>query len=195
MIFKHFPSFSLGQHGFFIPGCPMKLIHNIKFPGDTFTWLQKAAWLYFSQGYSLEFFLIFAFMVVWGLRFLVWNWVFWVGVFSWWGFGPVVWGHLGFFGVDALHINIKEKPLEKRNFAAACYNRQGFCGKSASKMLLYCIQSIALHRGMVDIEYSFVTLSCSYSNSTKACLAVHLATNKISKHIVYAEEVNLEHHV
>ena len=120
-------------------------------------------------------------MVVWGLRFLVWNWVFWVGVFSWWGFGPVVWGHLGFFGVDALHINIKEKPLEKRNFAAACYNRQGFCGKSASKMLLYCIQSIALHRGMVDIEYSFCAISCSYSNSTKACLAVQLATSKIPR--------------
>ena len=152
---------------FFIPGCPMKLIHNIKFPNDTFTWLQKAAWLYFSQGYSLHFFLIFVFMVVWGLRFSVWNWVFGVGVFSWWGFGPVVWGHLGFFlGLTLLYKHQRITLGKKETLRQPVTTVKGFCGKFASKMLLYCIQTIVLHIKIDDIEYLFITLSCSYSNST-----------------------------
>ena len=47
-------------------------------------------------------------MVVWGLGFP--GWCLELG-FPGWGFqlmGPVAWGFLGFFGVEALHINIEE---------------------------------------------------------------------------------------
>ena len=45
-----------------------------------------------------------------GWSFGVWvlNRVFGVGVFCWWGLGPVVLGLLGFFGVGALYIIIEE---------------------------------------------------------------------------------------
>ena len=73
---------------------------------------------FFSQGYSLYFFLILAHLWSFGVwRFGVGSYigVFWVGVFSWWGLGPVVWGLLVFLGWGSLYkhkrITLGEKMI------------------------------------------------------------------------------------
>ena len=58
---------------------------------------------FFSQGYSLKLFLIFAHLWWFGVLGLGSYWVFGVGVFIWWGLGPVVWGLLGFLGLGSLY--------------------------------------------------------------------------------------------
>ena len=42
-------------------------------------------------------------MVIWGFGVGVLDLVYEVGVFSWWGLGPVVWGSLGFYGLGSLY--------------------------------------------------------------------------------------------
>ena len=75
---------------------------------------------FFSQGYSLYFFLILAHLWwfgVWGFGVGVFYWVFGVGVFSWWGLGPLVWGLLGFLGWGSLYkhkrITLGKKMVPK----------------------------------------------------------------------------------
>ena len=55
-------------------------------------------------------------MVGWGFGVGVLDWVFGVRRFSWWGFGPVVWGRLGslgFWGLGSLYKN-RRINLEKK---------------------------------------------------------------------------------
>ena len=82
-------------HSTCLRGTPFICVHNIN--GSIF-----------SQVYSLNFFnhswlFMVAFLIIYGgmgFEIGVLNWVFRVGVFSWLGFGPVVWGHLGFRGLE-----------------------------------------------------------------------------------------------
>mgnify|MGYP001793554487 CR=1 FL=1 len=70
---------------------------------------------YFPRVILYTFSHFFSSMVVAGFGVRVSDWVFGVGVFSWWGLGPVVWGLLGFgVGATCIFKNIKELTWEKK---------------------------------------------------------------------------------
>ena len=69
-------------------------------------------------------------------------WVFGVGVFSWWGLGPAVWGHLGFLGWGFLY---KHKRIT--------------LGK---KMVLQYLVSI-------DKVFLYIVCMCHHSNYHRNC--------------------------
>ena len=96
---------------------------------------------YFFPGLFFNFIFIFAHS--WWFGFGVLDWVFVVGVFSWWGFVPVVWGLLGFFGEGALYVNIEKKP--GKNFASNIVSHRPqlvMSGKSTKSTLVCLSQTL-----------------------------------------------------
>ena len=88
----------------------------------------------FSQGYSLYFFLILAHLWwfgVLGFGVGVLFWVFGVGVFSWWGLGPLVWGLMGFLGWGSLYKH-KRITLGKKMV------HDDYCGSSTCMIVHSC---------------------------------------------------------
>ena len=119
--------------------------------------------LCFYRCYSSHFFLILA--PLWwfgalGFGVAVLNWFFGIAIFSWWDFGPVVWGQLGFWGPGSLYKHIR-LTLGKKFSPESPWGTTFYCLLAASNSISCVLEEIIIYHTkmfFVGAKFSYCCL-------------------------------------
>ena len=123
------------------------------------TWESKR-YIFFPGLFFIIFSYFGSFMVVWGFGGRVLYWVFGVGVISWWGLEPVVWGLLGFLARGSLYkhkrINLGKSWLYNGTLCRASFECWMYCKYCVE----YCVVPLYYWGGFFAIlKHVFIAFS------------------------------------
>ena len=120
----------------------------------------------FLQMLFLTFFLILA--PLWwfgalGFGVAVLNWFFGIAIFSWWDFGPVVWGQLGFWGPGSLYKHIR-LTLGKKFSPESPWGTTFYCLLAASNSISCVLEEIIIYHTEMFFCRRKIQLLLPFSN-------------------------------